>query len=238
MALLTEGFEGGSNGADITTGNTGFTQVASNAPTFSDSNPFAGTLCMKTSTGSSYSAAEFFPSGSVNDIYVRQCVRFDNLPVSAKFYPMGVSYVTNGVVDWRVDTDGTISLRADLVKTWQSTTTLSQGTWYQTVVESKQSTSTCSLSLYDAAGTLIEQSGPQSLTSSGAVDYVKIGCSVASNDVAYIDAVEIDTSPVSPIVATPTGNIKAWDGTAWHVVKAWTGSKWTPVKAWTGSAWV
>lgn len=44
------------------------------------------------------------------------------------------------------------------------------------------------------------------------------------------------------LVATRTGKLKRWNGTAWveHPLKYWNGTAWVakPIKAWNGSAWI
>jgi hypothetical protein len=45
-----------------------------------------------------------------------------------------------------------------------------------------------------------------------------------------------------PSVASPTGRLKVWSGSAWGLkpAKVWSGSAWVtkPAKVWNGSAWI
>lgn len=201
---FTEDFEGGTDGADVTTSNTGFNLISSNAPTFTTSNPFKGSLAMHVSSVSGPTCAWAQPDTPPDVIYARFSFRLNATPTTS-WYIFDGAGDTSGDAYVRVEPDGSVLLRDGTSTTvWTSTTTLATATHYQIQVGVDTTAGTQSISIYDSDGTLLDQSGDKTFTGD-AIAHAKFGSitNVSEFDANY-DAVKVDTTPPGPIVSGPT----------------------------------
>lgn len=233
--FLDEDFSGGTDSAAITTANTAFDQIQG-SPTFTSSPVFGGTLAAHCDNTGSDTSLSTTLSTAQSKVSVRLALYMTTLPSANKI----LINLYNGATHqagMRVMASGKLDARDGFSAVWNPTTVLSTGTWYQVQLTADSSAGTLSAQLYDASGNTLEDgSGTYSGTT---IDHIKVGATQNTDTADWtIDSVVIaDTAP-GPIVAPSTGQVKAYDGSAWYPVKAWDGSAWRVVKAYDGTRWV
>lgn len=204
MALFTEGFESGTNGATLSTANTGFALI-NGAPIFSNAQAFNGTTlsmyCNTTSTAAA-GRADITASAAA---YGRVAIRLNALP-GTNFYIMQANDTSTIRADFRVNPTGTLTVRNASTAVWTGTTTLALNTWYQITWGVDQSTGQQRLRLYSATGLQLEDSGNVTYTPTSTVDRFYCGSSPAATGDLYLDYFEVDVTPPPVFVsaAPPT----------------------------------
>lgn len=161
--LSTELFNGGTNGAAITISNTSSSNVSGAGPVTFTNSPAApeGTLWMKAESVAQTSTVRFDHTASTT-VYGAIVIRMETTDVITTLLQVYSSATL--VLGIRQNTDNTIQLRDGTTTRWTSPA-LTVGTDYQFVWKVQPSTATtgCYLKIYDMSGTLIYQSGNQTL---------------------------------------------------------------------------
>lgn len=181
---LTEGFEGGTSGAALSTTNTGFTAVGGVA-TLTNAEAHTGAQSMALSlTAQTGSGTKSFTARAVS----YQRLYFKYTSVGAVTYLLQVNASATTRAQLRINVGGTLSMRnSNTTVVWTSTNTLSSGSWYRIewLVDNTNSLQRCLFYLGDSV-TAIEDSGSQTYNQ-GNLNQVICGPSAAATVVGWID---------------------------------------------------
>lgn len=204
-ALLTETFEGGTNGATMTTGNTAFNNISSSTLTFSNASPKGGTLCGDLLAASSLPSLRYDFGSTRTLAYIRLYLKIIAYP--SVLVPICTAF--NGatkIADLRLSAVGVCSIRDNSTVVATSGLTLATNTWHRLAWKVDPGNTGQSLSIY--AGTNFESAlgaqdekltGSASNTAQTAVDSMRIGLlsSITSGEVQF-DDVQIDDAAEPP----------------------------------------
>jgi hypothetical protein len=261
--LFSENFEGGTNGANVTTSNTAFGQVTpTGSITFSNAHVLTGggSLAAKAVAATNIPAMTGASSGAtplwtgVTKIYYRFYF-YCEVMTSAASTLCNWKHAANGTGKFaespRLLTTGAIQLR-DFSSTQvavSSTGLVSAGSFYRfegmiDVTNAQQqikvfagSNANGSTADYDS-GVVTSGVGTATLC-----DSLQLGYANSTTATGHFDSLVVNNAAggfPGPIVTT-TGGMKVWNGTSWVIkpVKVWNGTSWVvkPVKFWDGTQW-
>lgn len=207
IAELSEGFEAGVAGAQLSTGTTIFNTITGTgtAATFVNTAVYAGAMAMNmVATGGVVKTyrSDFATQSSA---WYGFAIKLDTLPsVIATVYQ--VYQGTTVAFSVRVNTDGTVQLR-DGTTTRFTSSALVTGSWYWVSVKFTPGNATgARLKIYDATSVLQYDStdGAATATTATAMDNVRVGYLAGTGDLTFnIDRLEADTaSEIAPLVAS------------------------------------
>lgn len=221
--LYDEDFEGGANGANLTTGNTIFGAIASSpSPTFTTADAITGTRSMSCNSGGGNNdqyGTRLFGS-SIGLLYARVYVKFTTMP-SANSVLMSLFANTTIRAELRIRTsDMRLQYRDATTARWTSTNPLTTGVWYRIEWRVSDSANQAQVRIFSGANvhgaTADDDSGNQTYTNGTTFDRVQLGWSTNDNGgVRLYDAFKGDDATwVGPVVVSQDGTLSASVGTA------------------------
>lgn len=162
MAIdLTETFEGGTNGAALTTGNTGFGLIGGTAPTFTTTGVHLGALAMQASASAATSYGQHTLGAARAISFLRWYLTFQAAPAATTYICNAMATATIRA-QVRVNTARTLSMRNSTTAVWTSTTTLATGTLYRIEWDLNNTAGTQRLRIFTGDSvTAVEDSGAQ-----------------------------------------------------------------------------
>lgn len=187
IAALTEDFEGGSNGAALTTGNTIFNTISGTAPdaTFVNTS-FEGSLAMQmASTGGALKTYRVDHT-SQSEAWFGFALRIDSVPTATTTIYQAFQGSTLACTI-RLMTDSTVQLRDNLTSRFISPV-LSSGNWYWVSAHFKPGDAAgARLKIYDASSSLVYDSGNGAATSTSAtaMDNLRVGILASTGDCTF-----------------------------------------------------
>lgn len=197
----SEGFESGTNGANVSTSNTSSDLISGTAPTFS-TDSHAGTLAMRINQTAATASAARFQTGSRTTMIVGLWIKSDGAWPTANCYPSAIRTSSTIKTDWRLP-NGIISIRGGgtgSAVTWTAGSALPTNAWCY--VEHYVSPTGQRIVAYAADGTVLIDSGAQAWAAATSVDNVVIGSGVAAaNSFFKIDqfiAADVSFAPAPP----------------------------------------
>ena len=204
--LAEEFYEGGTDGANQTTGNTIFSAFSTQVPTFDVSWSVDGALSGRyAAAGSSvYSTCQITATGTGS---ISWYLKFDALP-AARTYLMNLQSSTTIRAQVAIDPDGTLLLRGSTSGTTlvaQATTALAAGGEYR--IEYQVSGSTQSLQAYALHSTTpISGTSISGAYNANTFDRYLLGVTANSNIVVNVDAPRYSSTgtAIGPVVTTAT----------------------------------
>lgn len=176
---LPEDFETPASGAAITTGNSVFDAVTTGTAgtaAVTTANPFSGTKSLRvTTTADNVTLRADITSTS--SAWVGFALRYLAFPSAVGTF---LQFATGSTITaaLRVNTTGSLAFRDGATTRWTSTG-LALNTWYEVRVQATPGTSG-RVKIYNADGSLLQDSGPQTLATTGAIDNIRFG-SLAGN---------------------------------------------------------
>lgn len=263
MAILfSEGFEGGTNGVNVTAANSSFTSVTpSGSTTFSNAHlltPGGGSLAAKCATTTStalmtasgttplwspvsriyyrfYSYCELMPSATTT-----LCV-WKNLATGAGAFADSPRLLTTGAVQIRNVSASQVAV--------SPTGLVSAGNFYRFEGMLDVTNAQQQIKIFAAAN--VNGSTPDydsgvvasPVGTATGIDTLQLGLNNATTATMYYDLLQVNDAaggfPGS--IISNTGGAKIWNGAAWAIkpVKIWNGTAWVtkPVKYWNGTQW-
>lgn len=255
---FSENFEGGTNGANVTSSNTSFGGVTGASVTFSNAHLLTsggGTLAAKVSASST--VPQMGASGTtpmwtgVGKVYYRFYWYCESFPTANSALGIWKELAnSHGALaeSPRVLTTGVVQIRNDASTAVASSAAsfIAASTYYRfegMIDVANQQQQLKAFKGTNVHGTTADyDSGVVSSTVTGAtvVDSFALGFINSTTGIGHFDNVVVqDTGFPGPV--TGTGDAKVWNGTAWVAkpVKVWNGTAWVqkPVKFWNGTAW-
>lgn len=188
IAALTENFEGGSSGSNITTGNSFFTLVAGANPPQFLTESLEGTRCMVPSVSSI--AVNEVDFTAVTTLWLSFYLKITALPAATTaICQMYGDSRTNKILDVRLQSTGVLQLRSNDVSRFTSTA-LATDVWHRIAVGVTVD-STCQMKIYSGANlhttTTSQDSGSQSNTNTIATncDNVRLGVMTTDTTIMF-----------------------------------------------------
>jgi len=209
QVFAAENFEGGSNGANITTANTSFDLINGTVPTFIN-DPYNGTLAMSVVVGGTAAQSNGrFTYGAGAQAVVYRTFAFkcpSAVPTTVPFLSL-LRTSTTEESGLRLNSGGTLGLRNVGTLVYTSATAIVAGGYYVIEQAINQTTGKQTLRIWKN-GTLLEASPPQSYTGTTITNGTIGNCtSIASVGLEY-DWI-FDTSQPVMAAATPVVNVAA-----------------------------
>lgn len=238
IAALTETFEGGTDGQDVTTTNSNATGIYGTPPTFSTDHAIAGDVSMHINPAATFSYVHLQGADQTE-------IRFDIYVYFAELLPTNSAFAnwlngTTKVGDLRIQND-TFQLRDNNNGRWNSTHTVQAGQWYRLSIRCAPGSATGHQARLFYGDNLFgttpdEDSGGVSATVAGqtVVNSIRIGSMASATADYYMDYLATNDTdwPAPAQEPEPTGDVWFYDtGTAWVDVT-------TQVHYDTGTAWV
>lgn len=191
-ALISEPFEGGTNGANIATSNSTVVLTSGVVPTFT-STAIEGTLAAAFNPAGSYSQLQF-AHDSVASAWYSMYLRIPALPEAnsyiAAFYD-GPGLGANKLGDVRINVNGTVSVRNNNTAVITSTVALTPNVWHRLAVRvTPNAANGLELKLYIGAnrhGTTPDYVGTANSTRDFLVAYLYAGVTSASTMQLFVD---------------------------------------------------
>lgn len=237
MADVLNSFEGGTNGATITTGNSGgasgsafgFVQIPAGGSAIYTTTSYRGTLAGQFSTGSSAAVcqAEYSTAvgaASTGQVFGRLRFRIPSLPPDATGIRVAVICDSTGSfrAEVRVNNTGTVTLRNSAGTTIGTfTDTYVAGAWWDVgmaILVFSTTVGQMEAKKYDASGVAtqtITSAANQNTTGSGGTNKLQVGVirSLAGLTVQVDDVAWSTTAyPTLPAVSNPTVTYGPWSG--------------------------
>lgn len=204
MAIdFTEGLEGGTAGADLTTANTGFDQISGTAPTFSTVGVHGGSLSMQASAAAAISSVRHILAAGLRPVsFLRWYMTFqaDPAAVTAIFSASSAGTLRAQV---RINTARTLSLRNSTTTVFTSTAALAVDTLYRLEWDLDNTATTQALRIFlGDSSTVVENSGAQTYNT-GTHDRFVAGLPAAATWTWQLDDLQIrdDFTPGPMVVA-------------------------------------
>ena len=187
IAALAEDFEGGSNGATLTTGNTIFNTISGTAPdaTFVNTS-FEGSLAMQMATTGGALKTYRVDHTTETDVWYGFALRIDTVPTATTTIFQAFQNTTLACTI-RILTDGTVQLRDNVTSRFISPV-LTTGDWYWVSVHFKPGDAAgARLKVYDASSTMVFDSGNGAATSTAAtgMDNLRVGILASTGDCTF-----------------------------------------------------
>lgn len=189
ISALTEDFEGGSNGAAVTTSNTIFdTKTGTGAVVFSN-DAHQGSLAMSVNPSADNVVLRANYAGSTT-LWVSFYIKVVTAPATTTAI-FNWYQDTTKIGDLRVASDGTLSLRDNNTNVWTATTPLTLGSWHRVAVRiTPGSAAGHQVKIYSGANldgaTASQNSGNLVATASGATSVNNVRFGLISVETATI----------------------------------------------------
>jgi hypothetical protein len=210
IAALTENFEGGSNGANISTGNSIFDSITGSGTATFINDAQEGSLSgrVATTAATRILRADITSTGT---LWVGFYIKIITTPDATSAISSWFSNTTK-VGDFRLGTDNTVSLRDNNTTVWTSTA-LATNTWHRIAIKSIPNSATGHrVRIYSGANldtmTTSQDSGDLAATASGmtAVDNFRMGVIGSSTSTLQFDRLRGASEPfgiggADPLVA-------------------------------------
>lgn len=208
-----EDFEGGTNGATLTTVNTNFNPITANL-TFTNSPVYTGSLAMQVTIGGTAAAANghlIYGAGTVGVSavsYSTFAINFAAIPAANTFLQQIEGPGSVLLADLRINAAGTITIRRGdtLVAVFTSTTVLSTATWYIIEHSYDADNQMQRLTIYNSTtGAVIEQSNWFTTGSTLQPASWWYGSTTAVANLSYtMDYIHVTDTPLSAPGTFPT----------------------------------
>lgn len=219
ITALTENFEGGSAGSDITTSNTFFDKVGSPTPVFVADSVEGTRSFTPSSLSSSVSEVDF---AGVTTLWIGFYLKLtaDATSSTAIWNLYGDGATSNKIADLRVASGGsTLQIRSVNTSRWTSTS-LALNVWHRIAIGVTVG-STIQLKIYSGANlhstTVSQQSGSQSNTNTSASDADNVRFGLVSGDSTLgfrLDRVRGDNASETAAWSDPGAQVDAVTATA------------------------
>lgn len=209
-----EDFENGTDGAVVTTSNTSAVNVGGQ-PTFTTQGVLWGTLAMQINA-SSQSIFIDSPVWSRTSVVAFDCaITVGALPAAnVRYFNIRNGTASQGGV--QIQASGVLVLQDANATRYTSTTNLTGGATYRVAARFDQGSKLCRLRIYNAAGTLLEDSGNQSFVNGAQADNLRYGQIASGTSLIRTDSILVDNADWPVRAVTTSGGV----GVAWQVSAA------------------
>jgi hypothetical protein len=219
-SLFTETFEGGTNGAAVTSGNTNFASVTGSTLTFA-STPTAPQGTLSLSVVAAAAATVYGQSTvTVTGVFYRRVYVYPPATVTGTFDMVATRGSNSPRNRLRLNTNRTVSLLNGTAVVWTSTTALPAGQWSRIEFRVDNTAGQQQARLYIGANphtaTVTEDSGDRTYNQ-GTIDTIRLGqlnSATTGSTTIFFDAVaDDDAAWPGPITTAPAALTATFTGT-------------------------